>query len=328
MKNRMPLLLILLSVACLVVAYFSLTNGAADISRQTIWQALTDFDKQDQTQQIIRNIRFPRILAGFFVGSALAVSGALMQGITKNPLADSGLLGINSGSSLGLALCFIFFPQADSDFVVFFSFAGAFIGTGIIFLITRYSTVGMSPTRLILAGVAISAFFSAVSQALALQFDLQQDLAFWFIGGVANISWSQFYYVLPFYLCATFLSLIMAPQINVLALGDETAVSLGKSPLLIRTVTLIVVAFLAGLAVSLVGPVSFIGLMVPHVLRYFVGDNYRQLIPLSILAGGLLVILADFIARMVNPPFETPFGIVISLIGVPFLLVQVRRIQA
>lgn len=322
-RNKMSLLIGGLFLACLLLFYFSLTNGAVTISRQTVWEALFQFDPQNQTQQIIRNLRLPRVLAAFLIGGAFAVSGALMQAVTKNPLADSGLLGINSGASLGLALSFVFFPTHEAT-AVLFSFFGALGAAGFIFLLTRFSTVGLSPVRLVLAGVAISSLFSALSQSLSLFFDLQQDIAFWFIGGVAAITWSRFFNLLPFFVVAIIGSIFLSAQLNVLTLGDETAIGLGKNPSFIRGFALVLVVLLAGTAVSLVGPISFIGLMVPHVARYF-SESYRKIVPLSILMGGFLVMLADFCARLINPPFETPFGLLIAAIGVPFLLYKVRR---
>ncbi|WP_071130548.1 FecCD family ABC transporter permease [Enterococcus timonensis] len=322
-RNKMFLITGGLLLACLILFYFSLTNGAVNISRATIYNALFQFDPQDQTQQIIRNLRLPRVLAAFLIGAAFAVSGALMQAITKNPLADSGLLGINSGASLGLAISFAFFPTQENSSIVF-SFLGAAGAAGIIFLLTRFSRARISPVRLVLSGVAISSLFTALSQSLSLVFDLQQDLAFWFVGGVAAITWDRFFNLLPFFIVAIMGSIFLAAQLNVLTLGDETAIGLGKNPTFIRGISLFFVVLLAGTAVTMVGPISFIGLMIPHLARYF-SESYRKIVPLSLLLGGFLVMLADFCSRMINPPFETPLGLLISAIGVPFLLYKVRR---
>ncbi|WP_280737495.1 MULTISPECIES: iron ABC transporter permease [unclassified Enterococcus] len=322
--KKTPLIMVGLLLLCLLVFYLSLTNGAVMVERKTIYQALFHFDKNNQSQQIIRNLRLPRILASFLVGSCFAVSGALMQGITRNPLAESGLLGINSGAAFGLALCFILFPKASTSSTLLFSFGSALLVTLIIFLITNISSSSFSAVQLVLAGVAISSLFSAISQAMALFFNLQQDLAFWYIGGVANVTWQQFWQVLPIFIFGSLASLFLGNQINCLVLGDETAISLGKNPVLIRGIAVVLTVLLAGIAVALVGPISFVGLMVPHTIRHFTDENYRLILPFSIVLGGLLVMLADFCARLLNPPFETPFGILISLIGVPFLLYKVR----
>lgn len=321
MKGRFILTCGLLMLTVIIIFFLAVSFGATDFSFGTLWTSLTAFDKNDQGQQILRNIRLPRVLASFLIGAAFAVSGAMMQGVTRNPLADSGLLGINGGASLGLVLAFILFPQRPVLLTALCAFGGALLATVIIFLMIRVGRGGMMGTTLVLAGVAIGSFFSSISQALSLVFDLRQDLAFWYVGGVANVSWQQLQLVAPFLLAALAGSLLLGNSLNALVLGDQTAIALGKNPLLIRTIVMV----LAGIAVSLVGSVSFIGLMVPHVFRGIVGENYRRLLPLTIIGGGGLVMLADLLARTVNPPFETPFGLVIAIIGVPFLLWQVRR---
>lgn len=323
--RRLIIVWSLLIFLAFLILFFSLTNGAADISLTEISNAFFHFDSQNQSQQIIINLRLPRIIGAFLVGSAFALSGAVMQGVTRNPLADAGLLGINSGASLGLALVFIFFPKASINATIWFSFGGAFLAAFLIFLVSRRSVASLTPTRLILAGVAISSLFTAISQALGLVFDLQQDIAFWFVGGVANITWQQLQQVWWLYLIAVGGLLFLAGGINLLILGDDNAMSLGKKPERIRFVTLILVVFLAGIAVALVGPISFIGLMVPHVLRHFTGDNYRKLLPLVLVGGGFFVVLADLLARLLNPPFETPLGLLITIVGVPFLLFRIWR---
>lgn len=311
----------------LLIAFFAITQGAVNLSLRTISAAFFDFDSSNQMHQVLRNIRLPRVLAAFIVGSCFAVTGALMQGVTRNPLADGGLLGINSGAALGLAAAFILFPNVSPNQAALFSFLGAFLATTFLFLLTRFSRLGMSPTGLVLAGVALSSFFAAISQTLSLRFDLNQDLAFWFVGGAANVTWQQLRVITPIYLAALLTGLSLGRSLNLLALGDDTVISLGKHPQRIRIAVLGVVVLLAGMAVSLVGPVSFIGLMVPHVIRGLVGKNYQRILPLTILGGGMLVMLADLIGRIINPPFETPFGIIMTIIGVPFLLVKIRREQ-
>lgn len=318
--------LLLLFSGCFIICFFlAITQGAADLSFETIWNAIFAFDYENQLHQVLRNIRLPRVLAAFLVGSCFAVTGAIMQGITKNALADGGLLGVNSGAAMGLAIAFILFPSIQPSQAALFSFFGAFAATALLFLLTRYAKLGMSPTGLILAGVALSSFFSAISQALSLQFDLNQELAFWFIGGAANVTWQQLRFVSPIYLIAIVFVLRLGKALNLLALGDDTVISLGKHPHLIRASALLLVVVLAGMAVSLVGPVSFVGLMVPHVVRGMVGKNYQLILPLTILGGGILVMAADLAGRLINPPFETPFGILMALIGVPFLLIKIRR---
>lgn len=325
-KGKVTVLVVVLLGAVVGVFSLSLFWGAADISFQTVVKALTAFDAAEQDQQIIRNIRLPRLLADLLIGGAFAAGGCLIQGVTRNSLADSGLLGINGGAALGLALSFVFFPAATANQVALFSFLGALGATLLIFCITQFSQNTRNEVGLILAGIAISGFFQAVSQGLGLYFNLQQDLAFWFIGGTANVTWQQLMTVSPLIGGALLVSWLLTKEVNILLLGEETAISLGRNPAFIRASVLFLVMALVGGSVSLVGPVSFIGLVVPHVMRHFSGSDYRLLLPLSFLGGALLVLLADFVARMVNPPFETPFGILLSVIGVPFLLYRVWQV--
>lgn len=248
----------------------SLMFGATSVSIQTIIESFRHFDATNQAHQVIQTVRLPRILGAAFVGASLAVSGALAQGITQNPLADSGLLGIN-------------------------------------------------------AGAGISALFLSFSQFLAIQFNLSQELTFWFLGGVSVISWAQLKIVVPIFLGAFALAILISPSVTILRFGDDATIGLGRNPQRIRLFASITILLLSGLSVALVGSVSFVGLVVPHVMRTVSGENYRRLIPFSALGGTLLVLVADLIARMVNPPFETPFGIITALIGIPFFLYLFRK---
>ena len=326
--KRKAFMIILFIVAVFVIFSVALSNGAVSITFANLWQAVFQFDDTVQAQQIIRTIRLPRVLGAFLVGSCFALSGALMQGVTRNTLADSGLLGINAGASLAMAISFIFLPHASAFSVFLVSLVGSFLVTLLVFLYLSFSRIGMNPIQLILMGVAISSFFTAISQALTQLFNLQQDLAFWFVGGAANITWQQLKVIAPVYAVAVGCSFLLGKSVSLVSLSESHALSLGGQPKRTRIIVFILVAVLAAIAVSLVGPVSFIGLMVPPVVRGLVGADYRYILPASFLVGGGFVMFADYVARMINPPFETPFGLVIALIGVPFLLIQVRREKA
>ena len=303
----------------------SLVIGAVKIPMQTFLDALFHFDKSHQLHQVLINVRLPRILGAAIVGSSLAISGALMQGITQNPLADSGLLGINAGAGLGLAVMFAFFPDASYWFILLACFIGAAISVGFVYLITSSNKQVMTSLRLTLAGAGISSLFIAGSQAIALQFNLSQDITFWSVGGISAISWSQLRLIVPFFAVALIAAIINSPAITILRFGDDTAISLGKKPQQTRMIAAIIVLVLSGLSVAVVGSISFVGLIVPHLLRHFVGENYRYLIPLTGLGGALLVVWADLVARSINPPFETPFGIITALIGIPFFIYLSRK---
>lgn len=315
------------AVALLIVMtiVISLKFGAVTSSWHELYQSIFDFNRESQVQQLVRTLRIPRTLGALFVGASLAAAGALMQGITSNPIADSGLLGINAGAGLGLALVFVMMPAPTPTVAILGSFLGAFIAIVIIYFASSTPSIGMSPIRIILLGAAISAFFTSLSQSISLIFNLNQDITFWLVGGASNISWEQIKLTLPIMFLGLVGTFFIGPQITLLSMGDEAAVALGRNPQKIRKWTMFLVLLLAGTSVSLVGTVSFVGLIVPHVVRYFVGYDYRILLPASILAGGLFFVVADCASRFVAQPTETPVGVIITIIGVPFLLLQIRR---
>jgi iron complex transport system permease protein len=303
----------------------SISVGAADIKLSTVWEAVFHFNPKLTQHQIIQELRLPRALAGALVGVGFAVSGAIMQGMTRNPLADPGLLGINAGAGFVLALCFAFFPGLPFHYLILFSFAGAAIGTGLVYGVSSMSKGGLSPVRLALAGAAVSALLVALSEGIAIYFHISQDLAFWYAGGVAGTKWLQIKIVWPWILGGIVGALALSRSITVLSLGDEIAAGLGQRTGWVKIAGMLLSLVLAGTSVSAVGAIGFVGLVIPHVARALVGVDYRWIIPCSGILGALLMVTADIGARMINPPFETPIGALIALIGVPFFLYLARK---
>ncbi|MDT9719786.1 iron ABC transporter permease [Paenibacillus sp. ClWae2A] len=303
----------------------SISFGAADIKLSVVWKAIFDFNPELTPHQIIWEIRLPRILGGAMVGACFAVAGAIMQGMTRNPLADSGLLGLNAGAGFALAICFAFFPGLPFMYIIMYSFIGAGLGVLLVYGFGAASKSGLTPLRLVLAGAAVSAMLSALSEGIALYFRIGQDLAFWTAGGVAGTKWSQLEVMFPWVLAALIAGLLISRSITLLSLGEDIAVGLGQRTGLIKLIGLIVVLILAGTAVSVVGAVGFVGLIIPHLTRKLVGVDYRWIIPCSAVMGSLLLVFADLAARMINPPYETPIGALVALIGVPFFLYLARK---
>lgn len=303
----------------------SISVGAADIKLSTVWEAVFHFNPKLTQHQIIQELRLPRALAGALVGVGFAVSGAIMQGMTRNPLADPGLLGINAGAGFVLALCFAFFPGLPFPYLILFSFAGAAIGTGLVYGVSSMSKGGLSPVRLALAGAAVSALLVALSEGIAIYFHISQDLAFWYAGGVAGTKWLQIKIVWPWILGGIIGALALSRSITVLSLGDEIAAGLGQRTGWVKIAGMLLSLVLAGTSVSAVGAIGFVGLVIPHVARALVGVDYRWIIPCSGILGALFMVTADIGARMINPPFETPIGALIALIGVPFFLYLARK---
>lgn len=313
------------SLALLLAIGVSISFGAADIKLATVWTAVFQFNPELTPHQIIREIRMPRVLGAAMVGACFAVAGTLMQGMTRNPLADSGLLGLNAGAAFMLALCFAFLPGLSYMYLIMYSFLGAGLGVGIVYGVGSMAKGGLTPMRLILAGAAVSALLGALSEGVALYFRIGQDLAFWYAGGVSGTKWIHLQIMSPWIVAAMIGAVMLSRSITLLSLGEEVSIGLGQRTKTIKVVGMLIVLILAGAAVSVVGAVGFVGLIVPHLTRFLVGHDYRWIIPCSIVLGGLLVVLADLCARMINPPYETPIGALIALIGVPFFLYLARK---
>jgi len=303
----------------------AVSAGAADIQFLHVWRSIFSYDAAREADQIIVGIRLPRELGAAFVGAAFAVSGAIMQGMTRNPLADPSLLGLNAGAVLALACVYAFLPGSSYVTMVLLSFLGAATGAGLVFGLGAMSRGGMSPLRLTLAGAAVSALLIALGQGLALYFNLAQNLAFWTAGGVSGTTWLQLSVVAPVVVLGIILAIVLARSLTILSFGEEVAVGLGQRTFAIKVILMIIVLILAGTAVSLVGSIAFIGLLVPHMVRFFVGTDYRWIIPCSAIFGSVLMVLADTVARLINPPFETPTGAIFAMLGVPFFLYLARK---
>ncbi|GGA45631.1 ferrichrome ABC transporter permease [Paenibacillus physcomitrellae] len=303
----------------------SISVGSISIPLGTVWQALFHFNPDVTDHQVIREVRLPRALAGVLVGAGLSVSGAVMQGMTRNPIADPGLLGLNAGAGFVLAAMFAFFPNMSYMTLILYSFVGAGIGAGLVFGIGSLSKSGLTPMRLALSGAAVSALLSALAEGIAVYFKIGQDLAFWYAGGLAGIHWTQVKIMFPWVAAALIGAMCLSRSITVLSLGDEVSSGLGQRNGLIRLGGTLVVLVLAGAAVSAVGAIGFLGLLIPHIVRYLVGVDYRWVIPCSGLFGALLIVVADIGARVINPLQEVPVGGLIALIGVPYFLYLVRK---
>ncbi|WP_123041018.1 FecCD family ABC transporter permease [Cohnella candidum] len=302
----------------------SISVGAVKISLDTVWQALVHFDPGQNQHLVVKDLRLPRALAGAVTGASFSVAGAVMQGMTRNPLADSGLLGLNAGAGLVLALCLALAPGLPYSQVLALSFAGAALGAGLVYGISSMARGGMTPLRLTVAGAAVSSLLLALSEGVALLFRIGQDLAFWYAGGLAGTQWMQVRWALPCAVAGLAAAVWYAKPLTLMSMGDEVATGLGQKTGRVRAVCTLAVLVLAGTAVSLAGPVAFIGLIIPHVARILVGTDYRFVIPCSAMIGSLLMVYADIAGRMVRPPYETPIGALIAIIGVPVFLIMAR----
>ncbi|WP_404357225.1 iron ABC transporter permease [Cytobacillus firmus] len=303
----------------------SIGLGAIWISPSVVWDSFVSFQAGQIEHQLIREVRIPRALAAALIGAALAVAGTIMQGITRNPLADPSIIGITHGAGLAIAISLAFVSSGSYWILLIWSFAGSAAGAMLVLSFSMISKERISPVTLTLAGAALSTLFSALATGIALYFQVAQDLSFWFAGGLSGTKWQHVFLLLPAVIIGILLSLWISRSLTILALGEEVAAGLGQSQQKVRWIGLIAVILLSGAAVSIAGAIGFIGLVVPHIVRMLIGSDYRWLIPLSAIAGALLLVLADIGARMTNPPFETPVSAVTALIGVPFFLYLSRR---
>ncbi|MFW0779393.1 FecCD family ABC transporter permease [Rossellomorea marisflavi] len=318
-----PALSILIIVLC-ATFLVSVTFGAADTTLSDVWGALTNTRSGDKIS-ILQELRFPREVAAILVGAALSVSGAIMQGMTRNPLADPGLLGLTAGANAALAAALAFFPSIGPFGIMLACFIGAAVGAGLVFGIGAAKRGGFSPFRIVLAGAAVSAFLFAVSEGIGLYFKLSKDISMWTAGGLIGTTWNQIYIIGPSILLCVIISMGFSRQLTILSLNEEVAVGLGQRTVLVKSALFILTVILAGSAVALVGNMAFLGLMVPHIARALTGTDYRTIIPVSVVLGSTFMLLADTIGRTVNAPYETPVAAIVSMMGLPFFLFIVRK---
>ena len=303
----------------------SIHFGAADLNFRTIWEALFSFDEENSSHIIIRELRLPRAIAAVFVGAALATSGAIMQGMTRNPLASPSIMGVTAGSSFLIAIAIAFFPAISYTGLIVFSFIGAGIGAGLVFGITSLSRGGITPVKLALAGSAITSLLSSLSTAIGIKYNVSKDISYWYAGGVSGVQMQHVMYVIPIIIGGLLLAVLLSRSISVLSLGEEISKGLGQNTRIVRLLGTLVVLLLTGAAVSIAGMIGFVGLVIPHITRFLIGVDYRWIIPCSAILGGILLLAADIVGRMINAPFETPVGAVTALIGVPFFLYLARK---
>ncbi|MEH7084121.1 iron ABC transporter permease [Neobacillus drentensis] len=298
--------------------------GAADTSIKDVWMALTS-NSTDNATLMLREIRFPRAAAAIFVGAALSVSGAIMQGLTRNPLADPGFLGLTAGANAALAIAIAFIPSANYFSLTIACFVGAAVGTLMVFGIGSIKKGGFSPLRIVLAGAAVSAFLYAVAEGIGIYFKVSKNVSMWTSGGMIGTSWKQLQIIVPFIIIGILVSLFLSRQLTILSLNEEVAIGLGQKTIQIKTILFIVIILLAGASVALIGNMAFIGLMVPHLVRGIVGTDYRFILPMSAIFGATFMLFADTLGRTINAPYETPIIAIMAVMGLPFFLVIVRK---
>ena len=307
----------------------SLSIGARPIAILTVLEALFTYDTHIAEHIIVHDYRLPRTLLGLLCGAAFGVSGALIQAATRNPLADPGLLGVNAGTAFFVTLAVGMLGLYSIDSYLWFAFLGAITVTLAVYALGAVGSDGPTPVRMVLAGVALSAVLGGIGSAITL-FDPQafDSMRFWSIGSIAGRDMEIVTTVAPFIGAGLLIALTAARPLNAVALGDDLARSLGANILSARTMTVIAVTLLAGAGTAACGPVGFVGLMVPHVVRWFTGPDQRWIIPTTMIYAPLLLLAADVAGRLILYPGELEAGIVTAFIGAPVLILLVRRKKA
>ncbi len=303
--------------------------GVADISPQTVYQALTAFDGSTD-QLIIRTVRVPRSITALLVGGAVAVAGAMMQGLTRNPLADPGILGINAGAALAVVGSVFWLGTTSLSVYAGFALLGAAIAAVTVYALGSLGKGGLTPLNLTIAGAAFQVFVSSVTMGiLILSQRTLAEIRFWLAGSVAGRDLDLVVQVLPYLVVGMVIALIMGKQLTTLSLGEDIAQGLGQKTAWIKVTAAVSIILLAGGSVAIAGPIGFVGLIVPHIVRFGVGVDYRWILPYSAILGAILLLVADIGARLIIQPQELPVGLVMPLLGAPFFIYltrwQVRR---
>lgn len=317
--------LVVLTALLLVICACSLALGSKPLGLGTVWEVLVHPDNS-QASVIVHDLRIPRTLLGVLVGIGLGMSGTLMQGHTRNPLADPGLLGVTAGAALAVVMAIKFLHINSPLGYVWFAMLGAVIASVVVYAIGTGASGSPSPLTLVLAGSAVTAFLlSMVTTLLVNDAETINSYRFWIVGSLANGNMAMVREIAPFVIVGALIALSHTPALNLLSLGDDVARSLGQHVGWSRTVGLFATMLLAGAATAACGPIAFLGLIVPHLVRWFTGPDYRFLMPYAGLAGACLLLLADTIGRLVARPGELQVGVVLALIGGPFFIILVRR---
>ncbi|MFB6576017.1 MULTISPECIES: FecCD family ABC transporter permease [unclassified Streptomyces] len=319
-----------LVLVLLAAVVLSLAVGARALTPAEVWRGLSAAPDPDQRlteiRLIVRTVRVPRTVLAVAAGVALGVGGALIQGYTRNPIADTGLLGVNSGASFAVVLVIALFGFANPFQYVWFAFLGAAVAGVVVFGLASIGRGAGNPLTLALAGQGVTVFLAAMTTAVALSDKASLNaLRFWNAGSVAGVGFDVIWPVIAFIAVGLVLALITLPALNLLNLGDDVARGLGVNIVLSRTIGIAAITLLAGAATAACGPIAFLGLMVAHMARYLTGPDYRWLVPYAGLLGAVVLLVCDIAGRLLVRPGELDAGVVVALLGAPFFAALVWR---
>jgi iron complex transport system permease protein len=303
----------------------SLAWGSKNIGFSQAINALLNSEDISFAALVVRE-RIPRTIFSIMAGASLGISGALMQSITRNPIADPSILGVNTGASLFVVIGIAFFNINSPNQYIWIALAGAGITSIFVYGIASIGKVGMTPIKLALAGAATSAVLSSLVSAVILpRSEVMDAFRFWQVGSVSGATWESINLILPFIIFGLIISIASTPALNVLALGDDVATGLGVNIGIIRIICAIAGVILSGATTAIAGPIGFIGLMIPHSIRLILGSNLRGIVPLSAIGGAALLIISDVLGRVIGSPGEIQVGIVTAFLGAPILIIIARK---
>ncbi|WP_253905814.1 iron chelate uptake ABC transporter family permease subunit [Arthrobacter sp. H5] len=312
-------------VVLVLISSASLAFGARAVSFETLIQALTQFDPANGDHAVVLS-RIPRTVTGLLVGAALGVAGAAMQGVARNPLADPGILGVNAGAALAVVLGIYVLGVTEVTGYIWFAFVGAAAAAALVYAVASLGREGATPIKLAIAGAALTAGLSSLMNAVLVSSRQTFDsFRFWQVGSVAGRGWDIILPAVPFLAAGLVLTLLTGRVLNNLSLGDDIARGLGQKVALSRAVAALGVVVLCGAATAVAGPIAFVGLVIPHLVRAFTGPDYRWILPFSLVFAPMLLLGADIIGRVILPPAEVQVGIMTAVIGAPVFIWLVRR---
>lgn len=298
--------------------------GSIHIGFLDIWNSIFNYSETLEIM-LIRDVRIPRALSVLFTGGILGVTGAMIQGVTRNPIAEPSILGVSQGATLVIAIFYAMGITINTSNVMIASFIGALITGLIVLAFISKKANNNSITKILLAGTAMSTFFISLTTIIGLLSNQSQMIGFWVSGGFRNASWSDFKLVFCIGVLGLIIAIFLSPKINILNLGDDVAIGLGENPEKIRFTTLMVIIPMCAAAVAVGKNIAFVGLIVPQVVRKVLGEDYRKNIPCAFIFGAVLLTYADILARMILDPYEIPIGVFTALIGIPFFIAVARK---
>ncbi|MDG4666982.1 iron chelate uptake ABC transporter family permease subunit [Mycobacterium sp. 236(2023)] len=323
---RLRTLLVALLAGLAVVAFFSVSVGSRDVTLMTVWYAIVDFDPQSTSQTVIRDMRVPRTLVGLLAGVALGLGGAILQGATRNPLADPGIMGINAGAAAVIVTAVLIFGPTPLSVSVVLAFLGAGATTALVYLVASFGREGATPVKLALAGAAASAgLYSVTTGVVMMNVDALNELRFWQVGSLAGRYWPVLIQTAPFLIIGALAALLCGRLLNGLSLGDDMAVALGQNVRRTRIGLFVAVAVLCGAATAACGPIVFVGLVIPHIARAICGPDYRWVLAFTAVLSPMVLLTADIVGRLIAPPGEVQVGVVLGVLGAPAFIALVRR---